>query len=46
MWPVARKFVRHPSALREIRKCKITGGLDAEALFVSKRRGDAVIRNI
>jgi hypothetical protein len=23
-----------------------TGGLDAEALFVSKRRGDAVIRNI
>jgi len=35
-----------PRKLREIRKCKITGGLDAEALFVSKRRGDAVIRNI
>jgi hypothetical protein len=35
-----------PRKLREIRKCKIIGGLDAEALFVSKRRGDAVIRNI
>ena len=35
-----------PRKLREIRKCKITGGLDAEALFVSKRRGDAVVRNI
>ena len=35
-----------PRKLREIRKCRIIGGLDAEALFVSKRRGDAVIRNI
>ena len=35
-----------PHKVREIRRCKITGGLDARALFVSRRWGQSVSRSI